>query len=123
MPLPIFSRLFDVMARIRRAALTCTKRLNEDPSRDMISRVAAPPAPATPPYWTRRREQRREWLRRAGAVSLAELYEGAVIILETRQPGYVRFVSHAVREIANRLPGIIDAEHAPGRVQHHAKLE
>lgn len=47
------------------------------------------------------------WLNR-NAPSLAELYQGAVQMLyETPLPGRVRFVSHAVREIGNRLPEAI----------------
>lgn len=33
----------------------------------------------------------------------AELYKGAVIILYENPPGYVRFVSHAVRDLMNGM--------------------
>jgi hypothetical protein len=83
----------------------------------------ADPSPlAAPSYWTQRREEIRDWLRRIDAASLAELYEGAVSMMETRLPGYVRFVGHAVREIANRLPAVIVAEHVSGRVEYQGRL-
>ncbi|WP_322793332.1 hypothetical protein [Bellilinea sp.] len=61
-----------------------------------------------PSNWTRQRRKIRDWLRSI-AVSLGELYEGAVRILfsEDPFPGRVRFVAHAVREIRNRLPDVI----------------
>jgi hypothetical protein len=43
------------------------------------------------------------WLRR-NAPSLAELYEGAVLLLQNRPPAHVRLIAHSVREIRNRLP-------------------
>jgi hypothetical protein len=47
------------------------------------------------------------WLIR-NAPSLAELYQGSVTLLyESRLPGRVRFVAHAVREIRNRLPDVL----------------
>jgi hypothetical protein len=55
-------------------------------------------------YWTAERLRLKAWLTR-DALSLAELYEGAVSLLgETRLPGYTRFVGHALREIGDRLP-------------------
>ena len=73
-----------------------------------------PPAPAEPPptsnqptCWNNTRQEIRSWLRR-NAPSLAELYEGAVMLLYTNPlPGRVRFIAHAVREIRNRLPDAI----------------
>lgn len=65
---------------------------------------------ASPPSgscWTSRRLELWRWLQR-NAPSLAELYQGAVILLyESPLPGRTRFISHAVREIRNRLPDII----------------
>jgi hypothetical protein len=55
-------------------------------------------------HWTRNRRELAEWL---GGISpsIAELYQGAVELLFHRPvPGFSRFVSHAVREIRNRLP-------------------
>jgi hypothetical protein len=54
--------------------------------------------------WTARRSTIYKWLLQNRA-SLAELYLGAVFMLYvTRVPGWTRFVTHAVREIGNRLP-------------------
>lgn len=48
-----------------------------------------------------------EWFKRDNS-SLGELYEGALRLLHENQlPGYTRFVSHAVREIRNRLPEVL----------------
>ena len=85
----------------------------------------APPSnpPAAPPTLGGRRKKTCEWLRSLGAASLAELFEGAVVLLEQHTPGYIRFVAHAVREIANRLPAKVDKEHKRGRVEYVARLE
>jgi hypothetical protein len=57
--------------------------------------------------WTTARRELLDWLKR-NAPSLAELYEGAVELLHRHPlPGWTRFVSHAVREIRNRLPDVI----------------
>src|SRR5271170_6800890 len=54
--------------------------------------------------WKVARKQILDWLKR-NAPSLAELYEGAVVMLDQFSfPGRTRFISHAVREIRNRLP-------------------
>jgi hypothetical protein len=56
-------------------------------------------------YWTERRKEIHNWLKEQSP-SLAELYEGAVYLISTQTvSGRVRFISHAVREIRNRLPG------------------
>ena len=59
-----------------------------------------------PAAHTPRRIATLEWLRRLRrGASLAELYEGAFVMLDSASPpGFVRFVSHAVREVCNRLP-------------------
>jgi len=88
---------------------------NGQPAERMISGGQAPDACANMPatagakagFWTPMRLEILAWLRR-NAPSLAELYEGAVqMVYETSFPGRVRFVSHAVREIGNRLPEVI----------------
>lgn len=56
-------------------------------------------------YWTDRRQEIHNWLKEQSH-SLAELYGGAVYLISTQTvSGRVRFISHAVREIRNRLPG------------------
>jgi hypothetical protein len=59
------------------------------------------------PYWTSLRLEIKGWLNR-NAPSSEELYIGALEILYSPTVrGKTRFVAHAVREIANRLPEII----------------
>lgn len=56
-------------------------------------------------FWTDRRREIYNWLHEQYP-SLAEIYEGAVrLMFDQKLPGRVRFISHAVREIRNRLPG------------------
>jgi hypothetical protein len=83
-----------------------------------------PVAPMSPsaPYWTKAREETRAWLRRIGAPSLAELYETSVAMIETACPAYIRFVSHAVREIANGLPRVLVAQYEGGNLDYATKL-
>jgi len=59
------------------------------------------------PYWTTLRLEIKGWLNR-NAPSSEELYVGALQILYSPNlRGKTRFVAHAVREIANRLPEIV----------------
>jgi len=74
-------------------------------------------------YWTRSREELFDWLKK-NAPSLAELYRGSVSLLfGPPVPGYTRFVSHAVREIRNRLPGAITGVESAGRVEYKGRLD
>lgn len=73
--------------------------------------------------WTPERLELKAWLTR-NAPSLAELYEGAICLLfEHRLPGYTRFVTHAAREIANRLPDAISAAGSAGKLQYSERLD
>jgi len=73
--------------------------------------------------WTASRRDLRAWLRR-DAPSLAELYEGAVVLLfDVTVPGYTRFVSHAVREIRNRLPDITSGTKSGGYLNYKARCD
>ena len=84
---------------------------------------AAPSLKANSTYWTPRRAELHAWMSRQ-ALSLAELYEGAVrLIYDNPLPGRVRFVSHAVREIRNRLPEIISGVRAGGGLQYKNRLD
>ncbi len=57
------------------------------------------------------------------APQLGELYEGAVKMLENEQfPGRVRFIAHAVREIANRLPEAVGGEVTKGHLDYHEDI-
>jgi len=74
-------------------------------------------------YLTQKRLEIRSWFAR-NAPSLGELYEGSLrMVYGQIFPGRVRFVSHAVREIRNRLPDVISGfSHRPG-VQYKNKLD
>lgn len=75
------------------------------------------------PYWSRNRIELGSWLRR-NAPSLAELYEGSVrLVYGPRIPGRVHLVSHAVREIRNRLPDAVSGIRAPGSVQYVNRMD
>jgi hypothetical protein len=60
---------------------------------------------------------------RRDAPSLSELYEGAVLLVHQKTPGYVRFVSHAVREIGNRLPQVMVGVMAGSRLEYVNRLD
>lgn len=64
-----------------------------------------------------------EWLGR-NAPLLAELYKGAVSLLYgSRIPGFSRFVSRAVREFRNRLPGVISGTTSTGRLDYKGRMD
>jgi len=78
-------------------------------SADMAAPIARPTDEAVveADCWTPRRREVLSWLRR-NAPALSDLYEGAVLLLYVHPiPGQLRFVAHAVREIRNRLPGML----------------
>jgi len=73
--------------------------------------------------WTGNRRELLEWLRR-NASSLAELFEGAVSLLYgSPVPGFSRFVSHAVREVRNRMPGVISGTSSSGRLDYKGRMD
>jgi hypothetical protein len=73
-------------------------------------------------YWTQQRVELRGWFQR-NAPSLGELYEGGLrLIFDVSFPGRVRLISHAVREIRNRLPDVIAGEKG-GRVEYVNRLD
>lgn len=76
-----------------------------------------------PDYWTPLRRELCDWFKR-NAPSLGELYEGAVeMVFREDFPGRVRFVSHAVREIRNRLPNVIAGYKAGIQLQYKNRLD
>ena len=82
----------------------------------------AGPSPQTA-CWTPERSELRTWLRR-NAVPLADLYEGAVLLLfEVHVPGGPRFIAHAVREIRNRLPDAVSGTRTPGNLNYKDQLD
>jgi len=77
-----------------------------------------------PTFWDENRKELRGWLERNGADHLGQLYEGCLMILYTPNfPGRKRFVSHAVREIRNRLPDVIAGEKSGGTFQWKNRLD
>jgi hypothetical protein len=73
--------------------------------------------------WTRNRRELLEWLGKTSP-SLAELYNGAVDLLFGRPvAGFSRFVSHAVREIRNRLPGVASGTGSSGRLDYTSRID
>jgi len=76
-----------------------------------------------PNFWTRERQELYLWFER-NAPSLGELYKGAVeMVFNEIFPGRVRFVSHAVREIRNRLPDVIAGPVSTNQVQYINRLD
>ena len=74
-------------------------------------------------HWTRNRLELLEWLRKTSR-SLAELYEGAVdLLFGQRVAGFSRFVSHAVREIRNRLPSVVSGAIPSGRLDYKSRID
>lgn len=74
-------------------------------------------------HWTRNRLELFEWLCKTSR-STAELYQGAVELLFGQQvSGFSRFVSHAVREIRNRLPGIVSGTIPSGRLDYKGRID
>jgi len=73
--------------------------------------------------WTPPRIELRAWLDRQRP-SLAELYHGSVELMFNKPvPGTIRFVSHAVREIRNRLPDAISGEKGGARLNYPDRLD
>jgi hypothetical protein len=62
------------------------------------------------------------WLRR-NAPSLAELYEGAVLLLQNRPPAHVRLIAHCVREVRNRLPGYVSKVESGGPLSYKGRID
>jgi hypothetical protein len=74
-------------------------------------------------YLTEKRLGILAWFLR-NAPSLGELYEGSLkMIYGPVFPGRVRFVSHAVREIRNRLPEVISGFRNKPGLQYKSRLD
>lgn len=74
-------------------------------------------------YWTSERLEIAEWVHRY-ARSLAELYRGAVeLVCGPHVPGRVTLISHAVREICNRLPDAVSRIEGDGRLDYVHPME
>jgi hypothetical protein len=73
-------------------------------------------------YWTYLRKELLSWFDKNNP-TLGALYKGAVQILYDYIPGYVHFVSHAVREIRNRLPDVIAGGVVHVRLDYKNRLD
>jgi hypothetical protein len=74
-------------------------------------------------YWNNYRAEIYSWFQK-DAPSLGELYVSALDMLYVSPlPGWSRFVSHAVREIRNRLPEIISGVRDTSNVQYVNRLD
>jgi hypothetical protein len=74
-------------------------------------------------YWTRNCRELAECLSSISP-SIAELYQGAVELLFDRPvPRFSRFVSHAVREIHNRLPQEVSGLTSAGRLDCKSRMD
>ena len=74
-------------------------------------------------YWTKSRLELRTWFQKNGP-PLGQLYEGALIMLHCPSfPGRVRFISHSVREIRNRLPDYIAGPKTKSRFDWKTRLD
>jgi hypothetical protein len=88
-----------------------------------ISGVVMELAASPQDYWTEPRRELQAWFQ-MHAPSLGELYESALQMLHNRTfPGRVHFISHAVREIRNRLPDVIAGRRGGGRVDYVTELD
>lgn len=84
---------------------------------------AAPGPGMAPAYWSPVRLELREWFRRH-APSLGELYEGAVgLMFGPPLAGRVRFVTHAMREVGNRLPDVMAGRRGDATFQYKGRLD
>lgn len=69
------------------------------------------------------RLQLMNWFR-VNARPLAEAYEGAIrLIADKGFPGRVRFIAHAVRDIADRLVLVLDPQLTGTRVQYENEMD
>ena len=84
---------------------------------------AIPPNGAIGSAWNPSRIELRDWFRRE-APSLGDLYEGAVeLLFQYPLPGRIRMISHAVREIGNRLPDYLTGERVGKRLDYVSRVD
>jgi hypothetical protein len=76
-----------------------------------------------PKQWPPKRTELLNWFR-VNAEPLAEAYEGAVRLLEEGSfPGRVHFIAHVVRDIADRLPYVLDPQLKGHRIQYENVMD
>jgi hypothetical protein len=72
--------------------------------------------------WPAKRRELLNWFR-TNAPSLAEAYEGGVLMLmDERFPGRVHFIAHAIRDISDRLIDVLDPQKPASHVQYAQHL-
>ena len=72
---------------------------------------------------TKEQKQLLDWFKLNGAESLGELYMGVLFIMEQKEiPGQITFISHAIREIGNRLPAVFNIG-TSSRIQYVNELD
>ena len=80
-------------------------------------------SPTCPARWPQKRVELLRWFRNE-AEPLAEAYEGAVRLLNDGGfPGRLHFISHAVRDIADRLVFVLDPQLIGSRVQYENEMD
>jgi hypothetical protein len=72
--------------------------------------------------WPAKRRELLNWFR-TNAASLADAYEGAVLmLLDDRFPGRIHFIAHAIRDISDRLIDVLDPQKPASHVQYAQHL-
>jgi hypothetical protein len=72
--------------------------------------------------WDVQRERIYSWLRDQGGLGFAEAFKGAAMLMHSKPPAYVRFVCHALRDIANGIPAAITKQERK-QVQYHQLMD
>lgn len=99
-------------ARYRRGVHAADKKQDVTETRVNVQACGELPAERGATAWSKdaRRQQLLRWFR-ATAPSLSDAYAGAVLMIEdVAFPGRLSFVAHAVRDILNRLPEVLDPQ-------------
>ena len=90
---------------------------------DLENQTNVPASSSSPENWPQKRLQLLNWFRR-NAEPLADAYEGAIRLLHDKCfPGRLHFVAHAVRDIADRLPFVLDPQLESNRVQYEDQMD
>lgn len=73
--------------------------------------------------YPKQRQELLEWFRKE-AKPLSQAYEGAVkLITDQDFPGRLNFIAHAIRDICNRLPFVLDPQNEPQRVDYEGRMD
>jgi hypothetical protein len=89
----------------------------------LVAQRTAVPSIVCESNWPQTRIELLGWFRES-APAVADAYRGSVRLLDdVTFPGRVQFISHAVRDIADRLVFILDPQKAPARVEYENELD